>query len=126
VNDGLATWFGKLAGEALGDAERRWLLAQTGAAGGSLGDLWYAVLRAAALTGSVNDMKHAYWSGITTGSASVPNVVGLTQAAAETALIAAGLIKGTVTLTVDPVASQLPLAGAVVVAGSAVAITMTS
>ena len=62
LNDGLATWFGRTATETIGDAERRWLLAQAGAAGGTLGDLWYAVLRAAGHTGSLNDMKLSYWS----------------------------------------------------------------
>jgi len=66
VNDGLASHFSKTAAETLGDAERRWLLAQVGAAGGTLGDLWHAVLRAAGHTGSVNDMKLAYWTAQST------------------------------------------------------------
>ena len=61
LNEGLAAHFSRTAEETLGDAERRWLLTQTGAAGGTIGDLWYAVLRAAGHTGSVNDMKLAYW-----------------------------------------------------------------
>ena len=49
---------------------------------------------------------------------SVPNVVGLTQAAAELSIVAAGLTVGTVTLTNDAVVpvgdviSQVPLSGA--------------
>ena len=61
VNEGLSTWFSRTATETLGDAERRWLFNQVGAAGGTLSDLWYAVLRAAGHTGSLNDMKLAYW-----------------------------------------------------------------
>ena len=126
VNEGLALWFSKLATEALGDAERRWLLTQAGAVAGTINDLWYAVLRAAGHTGSLNDMKLAYWASLPTGATIVPNVVGLTQVDAEAALVAEGLIKGTVTLTVDPVASQLPVAGAIVASGSAIDLTMTS
>ena len=62
VNEGLSTWFSRTATETLGDAERRWLLAQVGAAGGTISDLWYAVLRAAGHTGSLNDMKKSYWN----------------------------------------------------------------
>ena len=56
----------------------------------------------------------------------VPNVVGLTQAAAAIAITGVGLIVGTVTGTVDPVLSQDPVATTVVASGSAVDLTLTS
>src|SRR5438552_3746683 len=63
---------------------------------------------------------------------SVPNVVGLTQAAAQNAITAAGLTIGTVTTassTTVPagnVISQSPAAGMSVAAGSAVALVVSS
>jgi hypothetical protein len=62
INEGLSTWYSRTASETLDDAERRWLLTQVGAVGRSTGDLWYTVLRAAGHTGSLNDMKLAYWT----------------------------------------------------------------
>ena len=62
----------------------------------------------------------------------VPNVVGLTQAAATTAITNAGLVVGTVTSQSDPnipagqVISQNPAAGASVAAGSAVNLVVSS
>ncbi|MDG4583601.1 MAG: IPTL-CTERM sorting domain-containing protein [Candidatus Competibacter sp.] len=62
----------------------------------------------------------------------VPNVVGLTQAAAATAITNAGLVVGTVTSQSDPnipagqVISQNPAAGASVAAGSAVNLVVSS
>ncbi len=68
----------------------------------------------------------------TTSTVSVPNVVGLTQAAATSAITGAGLVVGTITtqpsgsVPADHVISQLPLAGASVAAGSAVALIVSS
>ena len=61
----------------------------------------------------------------------VPNVVGLTQAAATTAITGAGLVVGTVTtansatVPAGSVISQNPAAGASVAAGSAVALVVS-
>lgn len=55
----------------------------------------------------------------------VPDVVGLTQVAAESRLLDVNLIKGTVTNSTDPVVSQDPVAGTSVDQGSAVDLTMT-
>jgi len=63
---------------------------------------------------------------------SVPNVVGLTQAAAESEIVAAGLTVGTVTRTesttvpADQVISQSPLAFALVATGSPVDLVVSS
>ena len=70
---------------------------------------------------------------VSTGPAnvSVPNVVGLTQAAASTAITNAGLVVGPLTLTnsatvpAGSVISQNPAAGASVVPGSAVALSIS-
>jgi serine/threonine-protein kinase len=66
-------------------------------------------------------------------AATVPNILGLSKAAATQALQAAGLTLGTVTHAATsaaiPVASvfrQAPGAGAVATAGTAVAITITT
>src|SRR5262249_4350117 len=62
----------------------------------------------------------------------VPNVVGLTQAAASTALVNAGLVVGTVTqqssttVPAGSVISQLPAAGAQADSGSAVDLVVSS
>ena len=56
----------------------------------------------------------------------VPDVVGLTQAAETTAITDASLTVGTVTGTVDPVASQNPIAGSLAERGSSVDITLTA
>lgn len=66
----------------------------------------------------------------TVDQAATPNVVGMTEAAAQTALEAAGFFKGTVTTTATgataendgQVKSQVPLAGAVVNLGTQVAL----
>ena len=61
----------------------------------------------------------------------VPNVVGKTQALAQTNIVAAKLIVGTVTKTTSPtvaagnVISQAPVAGASVAPGSAVNLTVS-
>jgi hypothetical protein len=61
----------------------------------------------------------------------VPNVVGITQAAAEAAITAAGLVVGNVTTAFDPVVpagsviSQLPAAGTEVAAGTPVALVVS-
>ncbi|HEX4885658.1 MAG TPA: PASTA domain-containing protein, partial [Casimicrobiaceae bacterium] len=70
---------------------------------------------------------------VSTGPANVtvPNVVGLPQASATSALATAGLVAGTVTSQASPtvpagnVISQSPLAGASVPAGSAVALVVS-
>ena len=65
-------------------------------------------------------------------SSTVPNVVGLTQAAASSAINAAGLIVGTVTsqtsasVPAGSVISQNPLAGATVASGSAVDLVVST
>ncbi len=61
VNDGLATFFSKTATETVQDAEQRFLIAEVGAVGQSINDLWYTWLRSQAFTGALNDMKLAYW-----------------------------------------------------------------
>ena len=62
VNDGLSTWYTRTAGESLNDAERRWLLAFAATSAGPNKDLWYDYLRSLGHTGSLNDMKLAYWT----------------------------------------------------------------
>jgi 6-phosphogluconolactonase len=68
---------------------------------------------------------------VSSGPVSVPNVVGLTQPAATTALASAGLTVGTVTpassATLSPgsIISQSPAAGSVTVSGSAVNLTIS-
>lgn len=62
INDGLSAWFNKTSNESLQDAERRFLLAATGAEGTS-NDLWLAYLRSLGLTGALNDMLRQYWGG---------------------------------------------------------------
>ena len=66
-------------------------------------------------------------------NATVPNVVGLSQTAAATALQAAGLILGPVTKAAGPatipynsVLKQTPAAGTALVAGSAVTVTIST
>lgn len=61
INDGLSSWFSRTASESLNDAERRWLLSQAATTAGANNDLWYQFLRDALYTGSLNDMKLAYW-----------------------------------------------------------------
>jgi hypothetical protein len=61
-----------------------------------------------------------------TAGVTVPNLVGRTAVQAEGDLAAVGLVLGTKTLTVDPVASQLPAAAALVKPRTVVNITMTS
>src|SRR5271170_1832071 len=63
---------------------------------------------------------------------SVPNVVGMSQAAATTAITGAGLTLGTVTMASSAtvasgdVISQSPVAGASVASGSAVNLTVST
>ncbi len=70
-------------------------------------------------------------TGTYTQGVTVPNVVGQTQAAATTAITAAGLVVGAVTLRPDAtvpagmVISQTPAAGAQAGPGSAVALTVS-
>lgn len=61
VNEGLSSWYSRTASESLQDAERRWLLAFPATSSGANQDLWYQYLRSLAYTGSLNDMKLAYW-----------------------------------------------------------------
>ena len=67
-----------------------------------------------------------------TGAGAVPNVVGLTQAAATTAITGAGLVVGTVTtpasgtVAAGNVISESPAAGTSVSAGSAVNLVVSS
>jgi PASTA domain len=61
-----------------------------------------------------------------TAGVTVPNLVGRTKVQATGDLAAARLVLGTTTLTVDPVASQIPAAAATVAPGAVVNITMTS
>jgi beta-lactam-binding protein with PASTA domain len=71
-------------------------------------------------------------SGPTAAQVAVPNVVGLTQAAATTAITAAGLIVGEFgssqdsTVPYGTVAGEYPAAGTAVATGSAVNITVSS
>jgi len=62
---------------------------------------------------------------ITLTTATVPDVVGMDEAAAEAAIILAGFILGTVTLTTSPVAIQDPAAGVQALPGTAIDITLT-
>jgi hypothetical protein len=59
-----------------------------------------------------------------TQKVTVPDLTGMTSANAEAALIVAHLIKGVVTGTSGVVTTQLPLAAALAVSGSAVAYTI--
>lgn len=59
-------------------------------------------------------------------AATVPDIVGLTSVAATTALLAEGLIPGTITGDVDPVVSQDPASGTSTVEGAAVDYALTS
>jgi hypothetical protein len=61
VNDGLAAWYGKLATETLQDAERRWLIDNSGFSTGTNNDLWMQGLTALGYTGSLNDMLVRFW-----------------------------------------------------------------
>ena len=92
-------------------------------------------------TGNVISQNPAAGSNVAPGSAvalvvslgtAVPNVVGLTQANAQTALTTAGLTVGTVTtmpsetVPTGQVISQTPVAGSNVAPGSAVALVISS
>jgi len=109
----------------LDDAEMQFLTAQ-GYASGTEGDRWYAFLRDQGYTGSLNDMLDAFKADGGLIKVYVPNVVGSTLLDATTAIESAGLTVGTVTGTVDPVASQDPAAGAFVGIGSTVDLTLTA
>ena len=114
--------------------------------GGSTGDYGWAQttkVKSAALNKALNNHSVALnnWNGYpdynptapyldTVDQAATPNVVGMTEAAAQTALEAAGFFKGTVTTTATgataendgKVKSQIPLAAAVVNLGTQVAL----
>jgi beta-lactam-binding protein with PASTA domain len=64
--------------------------------------------------------------GLTKFTQTVPNVVGLTQAAATTAITGATLILGQVTLTTGNVTIQSPVAGAKANKFAPVNITLTA
>lgn len=57
VNDGLASWFGKTAGESLQDAEFRWLGEQL-ASGNTISDRWVDFMGVF----GINDARYDYWS----------------------------------------------------------------
>jgi len=61
VNDGLATWFSKTKDESLQDAEMRFLSGKLVLVSATIQDRWYAWL-SLTYSGSLNDMKLAYWS----------------------------------------------------------------
>lgn len=61
INDGLSTWFARTSTESLNDAEYRWLLAKPTVAA-TINDMWFEFLRTSLFTGSLNDMKLAYWT----------------------------------------------------------------
>jgi len=62
VPDGLADWYSKTNTESLVDAEFRWLSnIDTQNSGGSIDDLWFNILRSAGYSGSLSDMRAAYW-----------------------------------------------------------------
>jgi beta-lactam-binding protein with PASTA domain len=72
------------------------------------------------------DMKYPQSVGLSKFTQTVPNVVGLTQAAAVTALQAQSLILGQVTLTTGVVTIQNPTAGAKANKFAPVNITLTA
>ena len=120
---------------------------QTVTAGGSQNVSWtnYGTIASAKLDATLDNhiIATAGWEGFpdfiqgapyddTTANKTVPNVVGLTESAANTALVAAGLVKGAVT-TADNAAgatalndglvkTQTPAADTVVNAGASVAL----
>lgn len=123
LNEGLSAWFGRTPEESLQDAEYRFITTVTGSTG-DVQDLWFEYLRGLGYTGALSDMFYQYWSS--GGTITVPNLVGLTLAAATDAITGAGLTLGTVTGTTDPVLSQDPAAGAEVAPYTAIDLTMTA
>lgn len=79
------------------------------------------------VNGQYSDTKQAMddITSAATGNFVVPNVVALTEAAAEAALIAEGLVKGTVTGAADPVTLQSIAATTQVPEGTPVNLTLT-
>jgi len=61
VNDGFASWFGKLPDESIQDAEHRWLT-ENGATSGHINDMWFEFLRSSGYTGALSDMLYQYWA----------------------------------------------------------------
>ncbi len=61
IQDGLASWFSQAPGEAIEDAERRWLLALPATSSGTNQDLWRQYLESLGYSGSLNDMWLQYW-----------------------------------------------------------------
>ena len=59
--DDLRTFFGATPEEALGDAERRWLLSQPETTTGTTEDLWMQLLRGRGYPGHMGDMMLAFW-----------------------------------------------------------------
>jgi len=109
----------------LDDAEMEFLSVAGGGYSGAEGDRWYGFLRGQGYTGSLNDMLAAFKADGGLIKDYVPNVVGMTTAEATTALSDAGFTLGTVTGTIDPVASQSPTAGSFEILGTAVDLTLT-
>jgi len=60
INDGLATYYGKLSDESLQDAEFRFLV-DNGVAPGQLNDMWLQVLNDNGFEGSLDDARLAFW-----------------------------------------------------------------
>lgn len=128
INDLLLVYYqtNGATSDSITDAEYEFLLAQ-GVPAAQVNDMWFTFLSNQGYPGSLNDMKYRFWcvnSGVI--PLVVPNIVGLTAAQADLDIVAAGLIVGVVTGTVDPVISQDPVADTLVIPGSAVDYTLTS
>jgi len=77
--------------------------------------------------GGQHDKSKVMWAFILLNLViEVPDVVGMDLAKALDAIHSVQLTKGTVTGTTEPVASQSPVADAIVARGSAVDLTMTA
>jgi len=61
VADGLSDWYSRTGNESLADAEARWLRAIDTQNGKSNSDMWRNILGSAGYSGSLSDMKSAYW-----------------------------------------------------------------
>jgi len=61
VPDGLSSWYSRAGNESLDDAEARWLSNIDTQDSGSNSDMWFNILRSAGYSGSLADMKAAYW-----------------------------------------------------------------
>ena len=128
INDLLLAYYqaGGAVSNDINDAEYEFLLAN-GSSAGHVNDMWYELLTSLGYSGSLDDMQYAFWctdSGVI--PVTVPDVVGLTEAAAISAITAAGLIANNAGGTVDPVISQDPTAGSSVPPGSVVNYTLTT